>query len=422
MYWAPIESIDRPNEIWNGCTGNGGGLCQNIHDGVYTIAQEIASGPIHVKRWGDGFIGTACGNWHGSASGPIPTIAGTKYEDLNGDSARQPGEPGLGGWTIDLSYGGNIVATTTTGPDGSYAFQLNANTMPINAGAYTVTERQQPGWVQSHAPDPVNVGYGAGPATFGGNDFGNYRPVTIQGRKFDDHAVDGAGTLTSGQNVTDADFGNVCLGKIAVTVPDGVAVRVEEVSVPGLLQNDPPTPRTATGTATINDLLPGTYRVTMTLPDGVFTTDPDLTSINGEFAVVKTVTVGECSTTAVAPVLVVSAPGKITGGIRIAVPGGFATGGFEFMQKKEGPRGTLEYNDHASGLRIHTSDITGISVNGAEAYVFGHALVGATTYGFRLHLVDAGEPGTSDRFELVLANGYTAGTDGPIQDGNIQVH
>ena len=51
-----------------------------------------------------------------------------------------------------------------------------------------------------------------------------------------------------------------------------------------------------------------------------------------------------------------------------------------------------------------------------------HAIIGATTYGFRLHLVDAGEPGTADRFELLVANGYSAGTGETLDGGNIQIH
>jgi len=53
-------------------------------------------------------------------------------------------------------------------------------------------------------------------------------------------------------------------------------------------------------------------------------------------------------------------------------------------------------------MRIHTSDITGISVSGTDAYIFGRATVGTISCSFRLHLVDAGEPGTGDRFELLL--------------------
>jgi hypothetical protein len=483
MVWAPIVAIDRPNEFWTACDNNGGGLCPDsaVRTGNQTVAAEIGSGQIHVKLWNGAFIAAACGNWNHAGAGPVPRLSGVKYEDRNGDGGRGPDEPGLPGWTITLSYNGTPVAATTTGPDGSYQFALDATRLPIGAGTYSVAETPQPGWVQSQAPAPVTIDYGAGDALFGGNDFGNWRPATIAGRKFDDHAVDGgetgdpglpgwgitlgsgattttgtdggyaftglkpgtytvaeqqqpgwrqtapAGgtatvTLTSGQVLSGIDIGNVCLGTLTVTTPDTVAVTVDQVSVPGILANDPPLPRSATGTTTFADLLPGTYRVTLTLPDGVFTTDPDLTSLAGAFAIVKTVTVTECASTAVAPVFVTSGPGKITGGVRIGVPGGFATAGFEFMQGGNGPRGTLEFNDHASGVRIHTSDITGISVSGTDAYVFGHATIGATACSFRLHLQDAGEPGTSDRFELLLSNGYTAGSAELIDDGNIQIH
>jgi len=481
LYWAPIELIDRPAEFWRACLGNTGGLCQHVVQGTQLISAEIGSGQIHVKRWDGAFIGAACGNWNRAGAGPVPEIRGMKYEDRNGDGVRQADEPGLAGWTITLSYQGSPVDATTTGADGSYVFRLDAGRMAIRAGSYTVAEAPQPGWVQSQAPAPVIVAYGAGATVFGGNDFGNYRPATISGRKFDDRGVDGSSvgdpglsgwgitlnggastatgsdggftfgglrpgtytvaeqqqagwrqttpgsgtatvTVTSGQVLGGVEFGNVCLGSVEVTVPATVAVRVEEVSVPGILGNDPALPRLASGSSTISGLLPGSYRVTLTLPDGVFTTDPDLTSIGGEFAIVKTVSVTECAATAVAPVFVTSGPGKITGGVRILVPGGFATAGFEFLQRSDGPRGTLEFNDHASGVRVHTSDITGISVSGTEAYIFGHATVGTVSCSFRLHLVDAGEPGTADRFELLLSNGYSAGTAQTINDGNVQLH
>jgi hypothetical protein len=172
VYWAPIEAIPLPRETWSACRYNyNGGLCGDdaIVSGRQLIADEFGSGPIHVKKWGSAFIGVGCGNWNHGGDGPVPHITGVKFEDLNGDGARQPGEPGLGGWTIDLAYQGAVVATTTTAADGGYAFALDANALPIRAGTFTVTERQQPGWVQSRAPAPVHVGYGTANATFGGN-------------------------------------------------------------------------------------------------------------------------------------------------------------------------------------------------------------------------------------------------------------
>lgn len=580
LYWAPTRAINPPNQYWTYCTNNGGGLCSdaNVRQGDRLISSEFAVGPIHVRLWNGAFIGTACGNYNHGGHGPVPTIRGVKYNDLNGDGVREAGEPGIAGWTIDLYYNNRLVASTTTGSDGTYAFALNADHLPIGAGTYKVVEVPRSGWVQSQHPAPIGVGYGIGAHTYGGLNFGNYelasisgrkfedmnadgsgsgdpglpnwtinytgrssgstltgpdgsyriaglrpgtytvsesqqqgwtqslpggsgsytvtvhsgdtitgidfgnwRPATIQGRKFDDHGVDGSGTgdpglpgwtitlsngattttaddgsfsftglkpgsytvgeqqqtgwrqtappsstetvtLTSGQVLGGVDFGNVCLGSIAVQVPDGVTVEVDQVNVPGVLANDPALPRYASGTSTIAGLLPGVYRVILTLPDGVYTTDPDLTAINGSFAIVKTVTVAECQTTTITPPPPPPEGGKITGGIRILVPGGYATGGFEFMQQGNTPRGTLEYNDHASGLRIHTTNISEIYVSGTDAWVFGHASIGSQNVRFQLHLVDAGEPGTNDHFELLLSNGYTAGKSETLDGGNIQIH
>lgn len=580
MLWAPIEPLAQRHERWMACDNSHGGLCGGTswHVGLNFIDDEIGDGPFHAKHWDGAFIGDACGNWNRAGSGPTPQISGTKYEDLNADGVRQPGEPGLPGWTITLHYNGTELSTTTAG-DGSYSFALDADHLSVGAGTYTLTETPQAGWTQSHAADPVTVTYGAGETNFSGHDFGNYRtasiggrkfedlnadgagagdpgvpgwtitysgresgsvdtdaqgnysltgltpgtytvseqaragwnqslpggadtytvtvasgqdldgrdfgnwrPASVQGRKFDDHGADGSGTgdpglkdwtigldngattttgddggfaftglkpgtytldehqqpgwrqtapvsgtptvtLTSGQVLTGVEFGNVCTGTVKVTVPDGVGVRIEEVAVPGRLANDPLLPRSATGATTLGDLLPGTYRVTLTLPDGVFTTDPGLVALDGGFAVVKTVTVTECTTTPVVVNPPPATPGKITGGVRLTAQGGYETGGFEFMQAKSGaPRGTLEFNDHAGGPRLHTSDITRISVSGNSAYVFGHVTVDGHAYAFRLHLVDAGEPGTSDRFELMVANGYSAGGGATIHDGNIQLH
>jgi hypothetical protein len=483
LYWAPIVAIEPPREGWMACRYNAGGLCPdaNVVNGAQLIADEFGSGPIHVKKWGSAFIGVGCGNWNHGGSGPAPRITGTKFEDLDGDGARQHGEPGLGGWVVDLAHQGVTVATTTTAADGSYTFVLDADSLPIRAGTFTVAERQQPGWVQSRAPAPVHVGYGVADATYGGNDFGNWRPATVSGVKFADSDVDGirtageaglpgwtirlgaasattatgggftftglppgthtvgeqqqpgwrqtapAGgtatvTVTSGAVLTGVEFGNVCLGRIDVTAPTGVTVRVDELDVPGILDNDPALPRHADGTATVAGLLPGAYRVTLTLPDGVYTTDPDLTSVDGRFAIVRTVTVTACGTTTVAPVFVASQPGRITGGVRILVPGGFATAGFQFSQRSDDPRGVLEYHDHATGLRVHTSDITAVSVSGEHAYIFGDTVIDGVAHRFRLHLVDSDEPGRDDGFHLLLTTGYTAGGDRTIDGGNVQIH
>ena len=51
------------------------------------------------------------------------SISGVKYNDLNGNGARDPGEPGMDGWTINLEQPeGTVIQTKTTAADGSYSF------------------------------------------------------------------------------------------------------------------------------------------------------------------------------------------------------------------------------------------------------------------------------------------------------------
>jgi hypothetical protein len=76
-------------------------------------------------------------------------ISGTKWLDLNANGQNDEGEDGLAGVTINLrDAGGNIVATTVSGADGSYAFE------GLVAGEYTVEEIVGDGYV---ATGPVSV-------------------------------------------------------------------------------------------------------------------------------------------------------------------------------------------------------------------------------------------------------------------------
>jgi hypothetical protein len=503
--WAPHTSVGdeyMAGKGWTGCASvqiavpGRPSYCGAVKFGAPgSIRADVLSGPLTGFRWGEHWISDICGNWAPAnlapKLGPTPTISGVKYEDLNANGVRDSGEPGIPGWKIELLYEGHHVATTTTGSGGAYAFHLNADTLAIGGGTYTLREESRSGWHQEEAPGKVVVPYGAGGKVYGGNDFGNWRPATISGAKFDDSNVDGewgegesgvaawgielsngeeqatgpdgsysfevrpgtytvaevlrAGwrqtapgapgsreyTVLSGQAVSGADFGNVCLGGVEVEPIDdstgepaaGLEVRIEEVSVPGILENEPSLPLTASGAADFEGLLPGTYRVVAFLPEGVFTTDPDAVLVEGRFAIVKEVTVAECETTDLPVHTFTGSSGKVTGGVRISVPGGFATAIFEFMVGRDGtPRGTLEYQDHATGLNLHTATIEAVQVAGDVAWIWGKAEVEGTPQRFELRLVDAGEPGTADRFELTLAPDYEAGHDAPIEGGNVQIH
>lgn len=494
LTWAHVQKrSDLGSSKWSGCTLKAfhSGPCPIGSVKFGTVGDDVA-GPITALYWNHAFIATVCGNFsEGGGAGPIPQISGVKYEDMNANGKRDPGDPGLAGWTIKLLYEGKEVASTTTAADGSYSFKLDVDHLPsISAGSYKVEEVQKPGWFASQTPGAVNVPLGAEDTNYSGRDFGNYRPAKIEGHKFDDSNVNGVWdplenglekwtislsneeqkftdpegaysfslrpgtytvgeqlesgwrqtdpggegtreyTLISGEEVENADFGNVCLGDVAVSPVDDstgkpvpMEVRLEEVEVPGILSNEPSLPRIGTGTPTFDELLPGTYRVVAFLPDGVFTTDPDAVPIEGRFAIVKEVTVSECDSTKLSlHLFTASTPGKVTGGVNIDVPDGFATSGFEFMTKGTVPRGTLQYNDHATALVLHTAKIEAIHVEGEVAFIWGKVPVGKSLERFRLRLVDAGEPGTADRYELTLANGYARGQGETLIGGNVQIH
>ncbi len=127
------------------------------------------------------------------------SISGMKFNDLDNNGAKDAGEFGLPGWTIELLLGGEVIDSTETGDDGTYAFDYLA------PGSYTVREVQQAGWVQtrppggSHSVDLVN-------ADSTGNDFGNHQiksmdveTPNVLSFDFDPKSVD---TSTSSQDIT----------------------------------------------------------------------------------------------------------------------------------------------------------------------------------------------------------------------------
>jgi subtilase family serine protease len=78
----------------------------------------------------------------------LATIQGQKFHDLDGDGVKDPGEPGLSGWTIylDANRNGQLDSGeifTVTDVNGNYTF---TNLRP---GTYTVAEIMQPGWQQT---------------------------------------------------------------------------------------------------------------------------------------------------------------------------------------------------------------------------------------------------------------------------------
>jgi hypothetical protein len=107
------------------------------------------------------------------------SISGQKFSDTNLNWAKDAGEPGLSGWTINLYSSNNpwtLRASTATDQSGNYAFSQLAD------GTYFVCEVPQSGWYQVYPTQGVGcgqdgtIGYTvtvSGGATYQGKDFGN---------------------------------------------------------------------------------------------------------------------------------------------------------------------------------------------------------------------------------------------------------
>ena len=111
----------------------------------------------------------------------------------------------------------------------------------------------------------------------------------------------------------------------------------------------------------------------------------------------------------------------VTGGGWVTVNGAKGTFGFEAGEANSATVGELEFNDHGSGLRVHSSSITGYTIVDATARtITGNTTVNGAAATFTLTVTDNGEPGRNDTFDLKLSTGYEA--SGTLGGGNIQLH
>jgi hypothetical protein len=126
-------------------------------------------------------------------------IDGWKWNDVNGDGAWDPGEPGLGGWTIQLLQNGQVVQTTQTmvGNEMDGAYWLTN----IPAGTYSIREVQEAGWIQTYGSE---FSFTIGDNDFLGGNFGVAEPFN-----FGNHNVcSTCSSITSNFNGTPIAAGN----------------------------------------------------------------------------------------------------------------------------------------------------------------------------------------------------------------------
>ena len=163
------------------------------------------------------------------------SISGTVFNDNNADGAKQPGDAGLAGQTVNLigADGHTILATTTTAPDGTYSFT------GLKPASYSVTvidpvgDTFSPVGASPTLPDSiVNAAGGTGTITLTSGmtainqNAGVYAPATLTGNVFGDTNADGAhqpgeGNLASVQVRLLDGGGNPIPGKTATTDASG---------------------------------------------------------------------------------------------------------------------------------------------------------------------------------------------------------
>ena len=238
---------------------NGNYSFTSLPGGTYSVAETEPAGYIH----GLDAPGTAGGanssnaaitgvnlgagqNTTGYLFGEQPpattSVTGTIFNDRNRDGLPTGGEPGLGGVTVQLSGPGGFVATTTTNPDGSYAFT------GLTPGGYTIQQTLPAGYANtpvgpySQSTRPLFVT----PAGLTNQNFGDVLG-TVSGTVFLDN--NNNGTFESAQ-------GEAPLGGVTLTLTGNTAAGAVSLT----------TTTDSNGNYSFGDLPAGTYTITETQP------------------------------------------------------------------------------------------------------------------------------------------------------------
>lgn len=170
-------------------------------------------------------------------------VSGMKYEDRNGNGTRDTGEPGIANWVIWLDNGNGIPISTTTDASGLFYF------VDIPPGVYTLTEDLPNGWAQTQpAGGFYNFTLTSGQSVTN-QDFGNYAEPTLTVYKY--HDLNGNGT----HNIIEPYLPNW-----TINIFDG--------------ENTYTLTTDSNGKALFTGLLPGTYTITEELPTDWIQTQP----------------------------------------------------------------------------------------------------------------------------------------------------
>lgn len=263
-----IRAVNESGVVLSALTGGDGAfqICGLVAGDFYKVLETVpfgynqtgprdASVARHVFARGFAYIIESCDSdltGLDFANQLIPNaIGGVKYEDLNANGRRDPGEPGLPGVTIRLALAsGGGSQTATTDVNGNFLF---TNVAP---GNYVLTETVPSGFTQTEpasAPGTIAVTLASGGSSIN-NVFGNFRGVltgAISGVKFLD--VNGNGVRDPGET-----------GQAGVTITlSGPAGFASRAVVTG-----------SDGAFTFATVPFGSYTLTETVPAGFRQTTP----------------------------------------------------------------------------------------------------------------------------------------------------
>jgi hypothetical protein len=214
---------------------NGNYSIPHVTPGQHTFQEVTQAGWKETRGGPNGFTFVVSNNLSHLDFGnfKLVTISGTKFQDHDGDGGRSPIDEGLQGWQIKLD---GVVAATTDS-NGNYSLP------GIGPGTHVVQEVQQAGWVRTKG-GPVAGAYSIvaqSGVDVAGEDFGNFKLVTISGTKFEDHNGNGVRNQPTDQGLAGW-----------VIKVDGVVKATTD----------------ANGNYTISGVGPGTHNVTELLQTG----------------------------------------------------------------------------------------------------------------------------------------------------------
>lgn len=239
----------------------------NLPFGNFTLSETVPAGFRQTAPAAPGTIAaslfflqsTSANNLFGNQA-VGGSIAGTKFNDLNGNGIRDAGEPGLAGVTIRLQPPTGVPLTATTDSAGNFSFT------GLNAGTYVLSEVVPSGFVQTApAAGTISVTLAANQAVTGlllGN---RAAPAGATG------SISGSVFLDINKNGV-LDAGDVPNVGIVLTLTDANGVQRQTTSGPD-------------GKFSFTNLPAGTYVLSETLPPSFFQTFPGTQGAPGTFTI-----------------------------------------------------------------------------------------------------------------------------------------